>query len=196
MDWKKLVGNVAPVLATAFGSPLLGGAVAVLAKSVLGESSGDQAKDEDALARVFAGGMTPELQAKVIEAQANLKLELAKVGLEEKRVDKDIEIAYLGDVGNARQFNHGDRGITIMGACVLGAWALLMGCTMGGLFYMVISGIKTVDGGMVATVFTVLGSIVGYLSNAAQQVLSYFYGSSRGFDKNTAALRESVSNVR
>ncbi len=195
MDWKQIVGTGAPILATMFGTPALGAAVSVLAKSVLGSSSGDVAKDETALSQVFAGGMTPELQTKVLEAESVMKVKLAELKVEEKKVDRDIEVAYLGDVGDARKNHHGDRSLTFMGAGVLIAWALLMGMTLGGLYYILIGGAKITDVGMVATVFTVMGSVVGYVSNAGQQVLSYFFGSSRGFDRNTTALRESVSNV-
>ena len=195
MDWKQIVGSIAPVMASVFLTPAAGAAVAVLAKSVLGESSGDPAKDEAALNQVFAGGMTPELQAKVIDAETSLKIKLAELKVEDRKIDRDIEVAYLGDVNSARVNHHGDRAITIMGAWVLVAWALLMGLTLVGLGYLLVNGIKAADAGLVATIFTVLGSILGYVSNAAQQVLSYFYGSSRGFDRNTVAMREAVTSA-
>jgi hypothetical protein len=196
MDWKAIVGNVAPGLATAFGGPLAGAAVGMLAKSILGETSGDKAKDEAALAEALSGGMTPELRAKVIETEASLKIEAMRMGLEEKKVEQQTEIAYLGDVADARKAHGGDKDIMWMGACVLIAWAVLTAGTLAGLYSLLHGGIEIKDVGVVATVFTVLGSVVGYVSNAAQQVLSYFYGSSRGSDRKTMAMSEAISSVK
>jgi len=85
MDWKEIVCTVAPTVAGAFGTPAAGIAVKVLADAVLGGSSGDQAKDEAAVSDALAGGLTPELRAKLIDADTALKTqanELQKIALQ------------------------------------------------------------------------------------------------------------------
>lgn len=73
-DWKAAVGTIAPGLAAVLGGPLAGGAVKVLADALLGGSSGDQVADEAKLAGLLAGGITPELRAKILEAEQQIKL--------------------------------------------------------------------------------------------------------------------------
>ena len=71
-DWKKVVGVVAPGLATLLGGPLAGGVVKILADKVLGGSTGDEAQDQAALSQALSGGMTPELRAELSEDNARL----------------------------------------------------------------------------------------------------------------------------
>lgn len=73
-DWKDAIRAVAPGLATVLGGPLAGGAVAVLADVLLGGSTGSQSQDEAAIQQVLAGGITPEIKAKLIEAEQQVKL--------------------------------------------------------------------------------------------------------------------------
>lgn len=73
-DWKSVVGTVAPGLATVLAGPLAGGAVKVLADKLLGGSSGDPVADEAKLAGLLAAGITPELRAKILEAEQQIKL--------------------------------------------------------------------------------------------------------------------------
>ncbi len=53
LDWKAAVGTIAPGLAAALGGPLA---------------------DEAKLAGLLAGGITPELRAKILEAEQQIKL--------------------------------------------------------------------------------------------------------------------------
>jgi len=196
MDWKKVIGAIAPGLATALGGPLAGAAVGVLAEKVLGGSSGDPVTDEAKLAGILSGGMTPELQAKVIEAETALKLEAMRMGLEEKKLDAATDHAYLNDVSDARKNTSMDKDVLGLGIAVLIVWGVLTAGTLLGLYKVLIGGIEIEDIGIAATVFTVLGSIIGYVSNSAQQVLGYYFGSSRGSNQKTAAMAEAISNIR
>lgn len=89
-----------------------------------------------------------------------------------------------------------DRHVLILGVVVLLVWAALTTLTLVGLYDMLTGGIKITDVGIVATVFTVLGTTVGYISNSAQQVLSYYFGSSRGSQQKTTAMAEAITNSR
>lgn len=89
-----------------------------------------------------------------------------------------------------------DQHVLILGVVVLIVWASLSALTLLGLYHMLIGGIRITDAGIVATVFTVLGTMVGYISNSAQQVLSYYFGSSRGSHQKTTAMADAINNAR
>lgn len=196
MDWKELVATVAPKLATAFGSPLAGAAVSVLAEKLLGKSTGDPVSDEAKIAGMLAGGITPELRAKIIDAETTLKAEAMRIGLEEKRIDADTDKAYLNDVADARKTHGTDQDLIYLAIAILTGWLIITAGTLIGLFLILTGGVEIKDVAIVATVFTVLGSTVGYVSNSAQQVLSYFYGSSRGSLVKTRELAQAISSTR
>jgi hypothetical protein len=195
--WKEVIAAVAPGLATALtgGNLLAGAAVKALADNLLGGSTGDPVADEAKIAGLVSGGLTPELRAKIIDAETMLKSEAMKIGLEEKRIDANLEIATLADVADARKTHGtGDEVIKLAWA-VLVTWGALTAATLYGLYSVLAGGIEIKDVGVVATVFTVLGSTVGYISNSAQQVLSYYFGSSRGSNQKTAVMAEAISNA-
>ncbi len=194
MDWKQIVSGVAPGLATALGGPLAGGVVAVLADKLLGGSTGDPVADEAKLAGVLSGGMTPELRAQVLAAEQALKLAVVQAGLEERRIDADIDKANLADVANARGTHGASRDLVLMGSVILLAWALLSAGTLWGLFRVVGQESK-LDPATIAVVFTVIGTVLGYVSGTAQQVVSYFFGSSRGSAQKTDAMTTAIAEA-
>lgn len=193
MDWKDIVRTVAPTLGTLAGGPLVGGVVGVLTKTILGGSSGDPVADERELAKVLNGPMTPELQAKIVEGESLYKIETLKAGIREKEIDAETQRAYLSDVADARHSRKDQeiRGVMILAACVLGGWLALTLVTLIGLF-MVLMGQWHIDPTIASVVFTVLGSVIGYTSSNAQQVLSYYFGSSRGSDSKTREMGEAI----
>ena len=194
-NWKELIAGVAPGIATLLAGPLAGGAVKILADTVLGGSSGDPVADEAKLAGLLAGGMTPEIRAKIIDADTLLKTEMIRAGIREKEIEADADKATLADVADARK-THGDNSdVLIMGCIILIAWALLMGGTMYALHEMLVGGIQIKDVGVVATVFTLLGAIVGYVSNAGQQVVGFFFGSSRGSARKTDSMVDAIASI-
>ena len=51
------------------------------------------------------------------------------------------------------------------------------------------------DVAIVATVAGLVGTVVGYVAANAQQVVSYFFGSSRGSADKTAAMATTISRL-
>lgn len=194
MDWKALVSTAAPGLATLLAGPGAGVAVKILADKLLGGSTGDPVADEAKIAGMLAGGLTPELRARLVEAETTLAVKRIEAKVEGRRIDAGLETAYLGDVANARGVHGTNDSVMVLARGVLIGWLVLTLGTLVGLYQVLIGGIKITDVGIVATVFTVLGSTVGYVSNSAQQVLSYYFGSSRGSDRKTTGLMEAVTN--
>lgn len=73
MDWKELIRTIAPTAVGVLATPAAGMAVKVLADALLGGSTGDHVADEAKLAGVLAGGITPDVRIKLIEAEAEVK---------------------------------------------------------------------------------------------------------------------------
>lgn len=188
MDWRDVVRGVAPGLAALAGGPLAGGVVKVLAENILGKPDAT----EEELQAALSGGVTAEMRQAILDSQNQIKMALIQAGVDQRRLDAEIERAYLTDVDSARRAHGTNKDVVHMAYAILGVWALLTGGTLWGLYQMATGGIQLHDAGLAATVFTLLGSLTGYVSNAAQQILGYFYGSSRGSAEKTTALTEAV----
>ena len=189
---KKLVAGIAPGLATVFGGPLAGSAVAILADKVLGGSSGNKDLDEVNLVDAMKGGITPEVRAAIVAADKEVRLAVIAAGVRERELDVEVDKAVLADTANARQHGAGNGDLLTLGVIILVVWAVLTGATLYGLFALLTGEVKIVDVGVVATIFTVLGSTIGYVSGIAQQVVSFFFGSSRGSLAKTNVLGEAI----
>lgn len=197
-DWKSVLGAVAPGLATALGGPLAGGVVKILADKVLGGSSGDQVQDEAKLAGVLAGGLTPELQAKVLEAQNALKSEMIRAGLREKEIEAELEKVRIADAGSAREANvktwtSADAPWYVKARQpVLAVLAVVgfMGC-LGALMYLAANKVP-VDG----TVKDILIYALGCLTSIVMMVYSFDFGTSSGSHGKDQVLSHLLKNGR
>lgn len=90
-DWKEIVRTIAPGLATILSGPLAGAAVSALSTAVLGKEGGSQ----DELAAVISGA-SPDVLARIKEADAKLKADLANAGVK-------LEEIAASDRASARQ---------------------------------------------------------------------------------------------
>lgn len=157
-DLKGVIGNVAPSIATALGGPLAGGAVKLLT-SALGLSN--DAKPKDIMAAVTHAD--PETIARIKEAELDFQKRMAEL-------EVDLEKISAQDRDSARKREQ-----------AVGGWAnpVLAGLVIGGFFaavWAVLGGYvvaDTVNAGMI-------GTLVGYVSAKADQVVSYYFGSSHG----------------
>lgn len=195
-DWKKLVGGIAPALGTILGGPLAGGAIQILANSILGGSSGTPATDEAKLSTVLAGGITPELQAKLLDAENQIKLAVVAADIRTKELDVETTKSYIADVADARAHNANTVGILRLGyivnflsyTCV---FMLLYGC------YRVLNGVDlhAVDPGALVAISTLLGGVVQWVMSNAGQANGFFFGSSPTARANSSQLATSVSDT-
>lgn len=197
-DWKNVLSAVAPGLATALGGPLAGGVVKILADKLLGGSTGDQVADEAKLAGLLAGGLTPELQARVLEAQQVLKTELVRAGLREKEIEADLEKARIADANSARDANvktwtSADAPWYVKARQpVLAVLAVLgfMGC-LGVLMYLAANKVP-VDG----TVKDILIYALGCLTSIVMMVYTFDFGTSSGSQGKDQVLSNVLRNGR
>lgn len=172
IDWKKIVGAVAPTLATALGGPLAGAAVRTIATQVLGKP---EATEE-------------EVEAAIVAADPQILLKLREVDLEFKKamIDAGIKLEELAAVDRAsardREVKTGDHWTPrILASVVVGGF---LACV-----YAVLSGY--VQGMKDPMVAGLVGTLIGYTSAKADQVVSYYFGSSA----SSKAKDETISHI-
>lgn len=183
MDWKSIVKVVAPTIATGLGGPLAGLATKALSEALLGTSDGT----EDQVAQAVLGANPEQLLA-----IKNADQEFAK---EMKRLDIDLDKEYIRDTSDARHVFAENKGVFWLGIAVLITFAAVMFGVLWGSFEILTGGITIKDIAIVATVSGLVGTVVGYVAANAQQVVSYFFGSSRGSADKTAAMSSAISRL-
>lgn len=191
-DWKKVVQTVAPVIGTALGGPLVGAAVAEVGKAVLGK---DNASLDEVQAAIESGGLTQDALLKLKELDVQFKGRMAELGLDMEKLKVEQDKAYLADRADARKAGAGKDNIFYLGLAILGTFGVIMGLVLYGCFSLLTGGITIKDVAVVAAVFGLLGSVLGYVGANAQQVVGFYYGTSLGSSQKTAALVEAVSRV-
>jgi hypothetical protein len=170
MDWKSVVGTVAPWLATALGGPLAGEAVQVIGNA-LGLSEKTEATIKNALA-----GLTPEQMLAIKQADNEFALRMQQAGFANVEA---MEALHVQDVSSARdrQVQTKDSTNTVLAYTVVGSFIAMVGTTL--------LGYSSIDSALA-------GTLVGYLSAKAEQVMSYYFGSSKGSDRKTELLAQST----
>lgn len=114
--------------------------------------------------------------------------EMARLGLEEDK-------AYLTDVQDARAKHAQNQAVFRLGVAIIASFAAVVMLSMWGSYLLLSGGITIKDVGIVAAVFGFLGTVVGYIAANAQQVVGYFYGSSKGSNEKSDAMAKSFAQL-
>lgn len=167
-DWKKTLAAVAPVLASALGSPVAGTAMQLLAKEWLGKE--DAAMDEIAAALIKA---TPADLRQLKELDQQFKKDMASLKLQVYQEDAK-------DRASARTMALKNMGPQI---------ALSILYTIGYIIvlWVFMSG-KTVIAPGTETPFSI---VLGVLTSAQVQILNFWFGSSSGSKEKDHPPRDS-----
>ncbi|WP_230371298.1 hypothetical protein [Paludibacterium denitrificans] len=170
MDWKNLLGTVAPWIGTAMGGPLGGMAVSAVADA-LGLSD----KTEEAIKTALSGA-TPEQMLAVKKADQDFAIRMQELGF--ANLQKLEEIA-ADDRDSARKREAAVQDYTprvLAYTIVFGFIAMAFGILFGQLH--------------ADTVLT--GTVIGYLSAKAEQVAAYYFGSTANSSRKTELLAQSA----
>ena len=162
-DWKKTLGAVAPTLATALGGPMAGMA-ANLAVKALGIN--EKGAPEPLLQQAIKSG-DPETLAKLKEAERAFLIELERLGIEKEKL-----AAHDRADARKREIN-------------LGGWSnpILAGVVICG-FFATVGYVLAGDVNLGGESGALIGTLIGYVSAKADQICSYYFGSSSGQDRN------------
>lgn len=174
-DWKGLISNVAPTLATALGGPLAGVAMSALSQAVLGNPDG---KEQDVVA-ALAANKSPELLAALRKADQEFAVKM-------KELDIDIDKLNIENTKDARarqveMAKTGKRDYTqdiLAYGAIIGFFAVLYA-----LF------VYTLPEGLPRDAFLVL---LGTLTKIVSDLYNYYFGSSAGSKQKTALMGEAI----
>lgn len=153
MSLKKIVGAIAPVLASALPGPLGG-----VAKKVLADFIGKPEATEEEISKVLASA-NPEMLFKLKELDAKFKKDMAALGVDLERMSNE-------DRANARAMHVSlkDRTPPVL------AWLITLGYVSLQTF-LLFHGIPVVNHDLILRA-------MGLLDGALMMVLAFYFGSS------------------
>jgi RsiW-degrading membrane proteinase PrsW (M82 family) len=191
-DWRKLVQGIAPAIGTALGGPLAGAAIAQIGQVLLGKPD---ATENEVAGALQSGQLTGEQIVALKTADQEFAVRMKSMDIDVMKINQAADLALIVDTADARhQFATNDN-VFVMGCIILGVFAVLMGLVLTGCFFLM-TGKVEVDPSTMAVCAGLIGTVVGYVAANAQQVVSFFYGSSKGSkdsgDRLGAALTESI----
>ena len=172
MKWRDIVGAVAPTLATAIGGPLAPMATGVI-MDVLGIDSA-QPDAQKQLAKTVTTA-SPEVMARLKKAEQDFQVRL-------KELDIDLERVHAGDRDSAREREKkvgGKANSILAGIIVLGFFGVI-----GYVFHFGLDDVKPAQMGLI-------GTLIGYVSAKADQVVAYYFGSSSSSARKTELISRS-----
>lgn len=169
MDWKAIVGKVAPWIGTALGGPLGG-----MAASAIADVFGLSENTEDAIKAAISGA-SPEKLLELKQADQQFALRMQELGFQNVQA---LESIAAGDRDSARKREMEVKDFTprILAYLIVGGF---LGMAYGVLF-------KQMSADSVLA-----GTIIGYLSAKAEQVAAYYFGSTAGSSRKTELLHAS-----
>ncbi len=169
-----LISTVAPTIATALGGPLAGTAVSAIT-GALGLDATTPAKEIVAAVQKA----DPETLLKLKQAEQDFQATLAKL-------DVDLERIAADDRASARDREKavGSTAINILADIVIVGFFATVGYVLSGRV------------GLTGEQGVLVGTVVGYVSAKADQVVSYFFGSSHGSERKTAAMSAAMTKAR
>ena len=167
MEWMNIIKTVAPTVASALGSPLAGLAISALG-SMFGIEEPTQTKIKEYIEK---GQLTGEQIVQLKELELRYKNE------EEERGFRYAELAFK-DVDSARNREVLSKDSTnkILAFLIVGSFLIIAGVVLAGY----------------AKAETVLaGTIIGYVSAKCEQVLAYYFSSTKSSARKTELLAKS-----
>jgi hypothetical protein len=192
-DIGNLLKNVAPMIATAVGTPLLGGAVAAL-EAVFGLTPAPNAAMDDRQNAVATAlqGATPEQLATVRKADQDYAARMAEAGFKDKEAIAALALAetqtYVSDTADARHTNAANARVFWMGVVILATFAAIMGAALYGAYSLLTGSLPVANVAVVGMVAGFVGTVIGSVGANAAQVVSFFFGSSRGSDTKSEQM--------
>lgn len=169
MEWKNVIGTLAPTIASALAGPAAGVVVSQLGE-ILGFSG---AKQTDIQQAIEQGKLTSEQIAAIKELELKLQAEEQERGFRYTELEfKDRDSARRASVeGGTSQF-------------LFYMTCILLPLSIGAEIYILINGLPSNTSDLVA------GRVLGLLDAITMMVISFWFGSSHGSVKKTEMLAD------
>lgn len=159
MNWKSIIGTVAPTIATALGGPMAGAAVKFLGSQFLGDENASEEKVAD-----FVRQANPETLMQIKQADQEFAIQMERLGVDVFK----LEVEDKKDARLQHKDSHMPSAMTVM-------LTIMMSSIIAALFLV------PVQEGAKEVLFMLLGIAVKEWANS----LHYWYGTTRGSsDKN------------
>jgi len=163
MEWLK---TIAPTVVTALGGPLAGMALAAVSKTL-------NIAPEEVQDVLNSNKLTAEQVASIQLAELELKKQAQSMNL-------DFEQLAVTDRKSARDMQVATKSYLVP------SLAIIVVTSFVGVVISTLAGFSTIDSVMA-------GTLIGYLSAKADQVLSFFFGSTAGSQRKTELLSKAES---
>jgi hypothetical protein len=155
--WKRLVGSIAPTIATAMGGPLAGTAVKFLAGELLGDEDATHGAIQSAII-----GSSPENLAKIKEIDAKFKIEMERIGV-------DVYELEIEDRKDARALAKVSMGPQIaLSVLFIGGYFFIL--------YLLFSGSVKVG----SDLKDISNILLGVMTANIPSIMAFWFGSSHG----------------
>ena len=163
MDWKELVGSVAPVLGGSLGGPF--GAMA--GKWLAGKLGVEEDQLEETVATA-----SPETMLAIRQLDNDFKVEMKRLGLEEKQLHAD-------DRQSARKMA---MDTTLLPQIIISTIFII-------IFGLIMQEVFSASTGFSDTQKGIIMYMLGILSAGIIQIMNFWFGSSSGSKEKTAKLK-------
>lgn len=173
MDWKNLIATVAPWIGTALSGPLGGMAI-----SAVGDALGLSDKTE-ATIKAALSGATPEQMLALKLADQAFAVKMQELGFENEQKIAELSMQDR-DSARKREMAVQDWTPRILAYLLIGSFI--------GVIIGVLGGWGKADS-------VLAGTLIGYLSAKAEQVVAYYFGSSSGSDKKTELMAKAAADA-
>ncbi len=169
-DWKSLVRTVAPTVGSAIGGPLGGMATNVLLDTLgIKPSTNDQDNDRILEERLRTASPADLLALK--KADQDFEAKMAEIGLDKEKLHQQDRHS-----ARQREVQVGGRAAPALATVTIVGFFACVGYVLSGKVNL--SGEQGV----------IIGTLIGYVSAKADQVVSYYFGSSSGQDNHMMRL--------
>lgn len=170
IDWRSIVGTVAPTIATALGGPLAGMAVNAVSQAVLGKPNGSETE----IANAIAASNNPDTLLKLKQAENDFAAKMQQMNIDLEKIAAEDRAS-----ARAREIAVRDKTPTVL------AYLYTFG-------YFVVLG-YVFKFGVSESAKELVNVLIGILSAAEVGIISYYFGSSSGSAAKSATIERLVT---
>lgn len=199
MDFASVLKKTLPWITAAATSNVP--ALIAMAAQAVGDVLGVPLAPDATQITTAVANASPEQLLALRSREMEFKERMQALGFQQEREMRALDIEetriLVSDTADARTTFGVQDNVFRLGCIILSVFGFIMAGVLFGLF-LLMSGRVTVDQGTLAVCAGIIGTIIGAFSSNAQQVVSFFYGSSKGSkdsgDRIGQALTESIKN--
>lgn len=186
MEYRLVLGVVAPTLINALSGPLSDSAWKSISMAIANKDA-----SEDEVSQIVLKGLDNPTLVKLKKAEDDFNAMISELNLNVSKLNSNEQRSKLDDVTVSAV----NRSIFILGVCIICTFSVLMLVVAYGAFQLMTGGIILKDVSAATTVAGLLGTVIGYVAGNAQQVVGYYFGSSKSSSTLSTALAGAIKET-